>query len=256
MKGVALVTGGTRGIGLGIAEFLAREGYQLALCGVRAPEQVQTVVAELSNTGVSVKYVKADVSIREDREHLLSEVKREYGCLHVLVNNAGVAPLVRRDILEADEESFDRVMGTNLKGPYFLTQAVANWMISQKAGSQEFAGCIVNIGSMSSILPSTNRGEYCLSKTAGRMMTELWAVRLGEYAIPVYEILPGLIMTDMTAVVKDKYDKLIAEGMTIQPRWGTPEDVGRAVAMLVRGDLPYSTGQTIRVDGGLGIQKL
>jgi 3-oxoacyl-[acyl-carrier protein] reductase len=147
-------------------------------------------------------------------------------------------------------------MGINLKGPYFLTQAVANWMIEQQRENEGFQGCIVNISSISATVASPSRGEYCISKAGVSMATKLWAVRLGEFGIPVYEIRPGVIKTDMTQPVTTRYDKLIAEGFTIQPRWGFPEDIGRAVAMLVRGDLAYSTGQVIMVEGGITVQRL
>jgi 3-oxoacyl-[acyl-carrier protein] reductase len=253
---VALVTGGTRGIGLGIAQRLAAEGIELVLCGVRPAQQVQGTLETLRAAGAHVLYVQADVSDRAARLRLLDETRAHYGRLHVLVNNAGVAPRARADILEATEESYDRVMNINLKGPYFLTQAAANWMIAQQRADPAFEGCIVNVSSISATVASTIRGEYCISKAGVSMATQLWAARLGEYGIPVYEVRPGVILTDMTSSVKDKYDKLIAGGLTVQPRWGLSEDVGRAVAMLVRGDLPYSTGQAIMVDGGLTLPRL
>ena len=256
MKKVALVTGGARGIGLGISRQLAAEGCDLAICGVRTAVAAKDAVSALREAGSDVMYVQADVSVAEDRKRLLAEVKARFGRLNVLVNNAGVAPEVRADILEASEQSYDRVMGINLRGPYFLTQAVAIWMIAQRREDAGFAGCIVNISSMSATVASPNRGDYCLSKAGVSMATKLWAARLGEFGIPVYEVCPGVVMTDMTAAVKDKYDRLIAGGLTIQQRWGYPEDVGKAVAMLVRGDLPYSTGQSIMVDGGLTLQRL
>jgi len=256
MNRVALVTGGARGIGLGIAGRLAAEGCDLAVCGVRPEAAALGAVTDLRATGSDVMYVQADVSVAEDRKRLLAEVRARFGRLNVLVNNAGVAPEVRADILAASEESYDRVMSINLKGPYFLTQAVANWMVAQRKEDAGFAGCIVNISSMSATVVSPNRGEYCLSKAGVSMATKLWAVRLGEFGIPVYEVCPGVVMTDMTAGVREKYDQLIAGGLTVQQRWGYPEDVGKAVAMLVRGDLPYSTGQSIMVDGGLTLQRL
>jgi NAD(P)-dependent dehydrogenase (short-subunit alcohol dehydrogenase family) len=256
MTQVALITGGSRGIGLGIARCLAVEGYDLVICGVRAKERVQTTLAELGNLGVEVLYCRADVSNREDRARMLAEIEAHYGRLNVLVNNAGVAPKVRADILEASEESYERVMAINLKGPYFLTQAAARWMIAQQGDNPDFKGCMVNISSISATVASPSRGEYCLSKAGVSMATQLWAVRLGEFGIPVYEVRPGVIQTDMTAVVKEKYDKLIAEGLTVQPRWGFPEDVGKAVAGLARGDFAYSTGQVIMVDGGLVLPRL
>ena len=240
---------------MGIARCLAAEGCEVVICGIRSEAAVADVVAGLRATGRDVLYVQADVSSRDDRKRLLAEIQGHYGQLNVLVNNAGVAPEVRADMLVASEESYDRVMGINLKGPYFLTQSVANWMIAQRQ-SPGFDGCIVNVSSISAFMASPSRGEYCLSKAAVSMATKLWAARLGEFGIPVYEVCPGVTDTDMTAAVKDKYDRLIAEGLTIQGRWGYPEDVGKAVAMLVRGDLPYSSGQSIMVDGGLTVQRL
>ncbi|HAR65365.1 MAG TPA: 3-ketoacyl-ACP reductase, partial [Lentisphaeria bacterium] len=172
------------------------------------------------------------------------------------VNNAGVAPKVRADILDASEDSYDWVMDVNLKGPYFLTQLMANWMIAQRKAAADFAGCIVNVSSISSTVASPSRGEYCLSKAGMSMATLLWATRLGEYDIPVYEVRPGITETDMTAGVKEKYDTLIADGLLLQQRWGQPADTGKVVAMMARGDVGYSTGQVITVDGGLLVPRL
>jgi NAD(P)-dependent dehydrogenase (short-subunit alcohol dehydrogenase family) len=188
---------------------------------------------------------------------MLDAIRERFGRLNVLVNNAGVAPKVRADILEASEESFDRLIGINLKGPYFLTQAVANWMVEQKQADAEFGGCIINISSISATVASPSRGDYCISKAGISMATQLYAARMGEYDIPVYEIRPGIIKTDMTAAVTEKYDKLIFEGDILpQSRWGVPEDIGKAAAMLSRGDLAYSTGQVVMVDGGFSVQRL
>jgi NAD(P)-dependent dehydrogenase (short-subunit alcohol dehydrogenase family) len=181
---------------------------------------------------------------------MLDAVRQQFGRLDVLVNNAGIAPKVRADILEAGEESFDEIIRTNLKGPYFLTQAAARWMIEQKSG------CIINVSSISATVASVNRGDYCISKAGVAMATQLWAARLGEFGINVYEVRPGVIKTDMTAPVTAKYDKLFAEGLAPQRRWGTPEDVGKVVASLARGDFPYSTGAVVMVDGGLTVQRL
>lgn len=255
-KRVALVTGGTRGIGLAIARRLAQEGFHLALCGVRAPEAVAQALADLRALGGDVFYHPCDVSDRAQRERLVTAVGEHFGRLHVLVNNAGVAPAERRDILEATEESFERVLAVNLRGPYFLTQAAARWMIEQKRHDRAFAGCIVNVSSVSAAVASTSRGEYCVAKAGLAMATTLWAARLGEFDIPVFEVRPGVIRTDMTAGVASKYDRLIAGGLLVQSRWGEPDDVGRAVAMLARGDLAYSTGQVISVDGGMGVRRL
>ncbi|MGC8785261.1 MAG: 3-ketoacyl-ACP reductase [Armatimonadota bacterium] len=253
---VALITGGTRGIGLGIARCLAQEGYALALNGVRPPEAVDDVLQELREMGVSAEYFQADISQPDERARLVEAVRERFGRLNVLVNNAGVAPQVRADILQASEEGFERLIRINLQAPYFLTQAVARWMIEQKRDDANFRACIVFITSISATVASPNRGDYCVSKAGLSMAAQLWAVRLAEFDIPVYEVRPGIIRTDMTAPVQERYDRLIAEGLTLQPRWGTPEDVGKAVAMLVRGDLPYSTGAVILVDGGLTVARL
>lgn len=256
MRRIALITGGTRGIGLGIAQALARAGYDLALNGVRDEAQVTGAIAELEVLGAQVVYCRGDVSDPQAREAILRQVQKSFGTLHVLINNAGVAPLQRADITEATETSFDRVLRINLQGPYFLTQAVADWMIRQQAQSNGFTGCIIFITSISARLASVNRGEYCISKAGLSMAAKLWAVRLGEFGIPVYEVRPGVIHTDMTAAVQARYDGLIANGLTVEGRWGEPDDVGRAVAALVRGDLPYSTGQVLTIDGGLTLPRL
>lgn len=256
MKRVALVTGGTRGIGFGIAQALAREGFNLAVCGLRDENVVTDPLKTLRSMSAEVLYCQCDVARRDARDEMLAAVRQRFGRLEVLVNNAGTAPKERRDILEATEESFEHVLRTNLQGPYFLTQAVARWMVEQKKGDATFAGCVVNVSSISATVASVNRGEYCISKAGVAMATQLWAARLGEFNIPAYEVRPGIIKTDMTTGVKEKYDQLLGEGLTIQRRWGTPEDVGKVVASLARGDLPYSTGQVIMVDGGLTIQRL
>ena len=256
MKRVALITGGTRGIGFGVAQALAREGCNLVVCGLRDESAVAEPLKTLRAPGVEVLYCRCDVANRAARDEMLAAIRQRFGRLDVLVNNAGIAPKERRDILEATEESFEHVLRTNLQGPYFLTQAVARWMVEQKKGDASFAGCIVNVSSVSATVASVNRGEYCISKAGVAMATQLWAARLGEFNIPAYEVRPGIIQTDMTAGVKEKYDQLLREGLAIQHRWGTPEDVGKAVASLVRGDLPYSTGQILMVDGGLTVQRL
>jgi len=248
MKRVALVTGGARGIGLGISKALAAEGFDLAVCGLRPDPDLKDLPGAL--------YVQADVGDRDARARLLDSVRARYGRLDVLVNNAGITSIGRMDILEATEESYDRVMATNLKGPYFLTQAAARWMVDQKKAAPDFAGCVVFVTSISAIMATPNRGDYCLSKAGLAMATQLWATRLAEFGIPAYEVRPGVIRSDMTAPVTAKYDKLIAEGLTLEPRWGTPEDVGRAVALLAKGDLPYSTGQVLSLDGGLTVRRL
>lgn len=256
MKPIALVTGGTRGIGLGIAKALAQDGYDLALDGVREAGAVEETLQELHGLGSKVIYCQADVGDPQARSDMMADIEEAYGRLDLLVNNAGVAPAQREDILEATEESFERLIRINLQGPYFLTQAVARWMINQTQTVPDFAGCIINITSISATVASPSRGDYCMSKAGLSMASQLWAVRLGAHDIPVYEVRPGLIQTDMTAPVQGKYDKLIAEGLTLQERWGQPADVGRVVATLARGDMPYSTGQVILVDGGLTIPRL
>lgn len=256
MKRVALVTGGSRGIGFGIAAELAGAGYNLVINGRREEHKVVNALKELRQAGAEVLYCQADVGSDEDRDAMLRQIRSHFGRLDVLVNNAGVAPLERIDILEATPESYDRVMNINLRGPYFLTQHIANWMIEQRNADPEFQGCIVNVGSISATVVSINRGEYCLSKAGVGMMTQLFAVRLGEHDIRVYEIRPGVVATDMTAGVQAKYDQLIKDGLMVQPRWGQPEDNGKVVVALAEGYLPYSTGQVIMVDGGLTIPRL
>ena len=252
-KPVALVTGGARGIGLGIAEALARENFDLALCGLRDKAAAEPSLAALRKLGANALYVQADVSEAGARQKLVEAAQKQFGRLHVLVNNAGIAPKVRADLLEATEESFQSVLKVNLQGPYFLTQRCAQWMIAQKKADPAWRGCIINVSSVSATVASVNRGDYCISKAGVAMATQLWAARLGEFGIPVYEIRPGIIKTDMTAGVQGKYDKLIAEGLLVQSRWGEAQDVGKAAAMLARGDLPYSTGQVLVVDGGLSM---
>lgn len=256
MKQVALITGGSRGIGLGIALELAGEGINLAINGIRPEKEVGAVLAELREFGVKVMYCQGDVSQQAHRESILAKIRAEFGQLNFLVNNAGVAPKQRKDILEASEESFERVLRTNLQGPYFLTQGVANWMVEQKREEEKFSAAIINITSVSATMASVNRGEYCVSKAGLAMMTSLFATRLGEYDIPVYEVRPGVIETDMTAAVKEKYDKLFREGLAVQARWGQPSDVGKIVLAMVKGLLPYSTGEVIMADGGLSIPRL
>jgi NAD(P)-dependent dehydrogenase (short-subunit alcohol dehydrogenase family) len=256
MKRVALITGGSRGIGFGIAKHLAENGFDIAVNGVREEKDVANVLQELRNTKGDVLYCQGDVSLTEDRKKIIEQVKKHFGKLHVLVNNAGVAPKERKDLLETSEESFDRLIATNLKSSYFLSQWVANWMVEQKKMDAAFNGCIINVSSISATVASVNRGEYCVSKAGLSMVTQLFAVRLGEFDIPVYEVRPGVIDTDMTSAVKEKYDKVIDEGLTVQKRWGYPDDVGKAVSALALGGFPYSTGQVIVVDGGLTLSRL
>ncbi len=252
---VALVTGAGRGIGLGIAKALAPE-CDIAICDIHEESVVAGALGELKGLGAETLYCRADVTDAGARAKMMSDIREKFGRLDVLVNNAGVAPKVRADLLEAGEESYDWVMNINLKGPYFLTQAAANWMIEEKQANKTRKPCIINISSISSTVASPARGEYCLSKAGVSMATKLYATRLGEFDIPVYEIRPGIIKTDMTKVVTEKYDKLIAEGLLLQKRWGVPEDIGKAAASLARGDMSYSTGQVIMVDGGFSVERL
>jgi 3-oxoacyl-[acyl-carrier protein] reductase len=255
-RSVALVTGGTRGIGLGIARALARAGWDLAISGVRQSAEVGAVVDELSNGAATVLYCAADISVSADRARLVASTLEKYGRINALVNNAGRAPRERADLLAATEDSFEEVLRTNLQGPYFLTQHVARLMVEARAADPSAAAAIVFITSVSAAMTSINRGEYCVSKAGLTMAANLFAVRLAGHGIPVFEVRPGIIATDMTSRVKDVYDQRIADGLIPEGRWGTPDDVGRAVAALVRGDLPYATGSVIHVDGGLAIPRL
>jgi len=259
----AIVTGASRGIGKGIAKELASLDYDLVVnhfdfTTEGEPDESRAVQTqkEIKELGADCEILRGDVSSAKDRARVVDLTKSKFGRCDILVNNAGVAPLKRMDLLEVTEESFDRVMGINLKGPYFLTQLVANWMIEQKKQYPERAFRIVNTGSISAYTSSPTRGEYCVSKAGVAMMTKLYADRLAEYNIGVFEISPGIIATDMTSVVKDKYDKLIAEGLTPIKRWGQPEDIAKAVGAIAEGRLDFSTGQVINVDGGFHLRRL
>jgi NAD(P)-dependent dehydrogenase (short-subunit alcohol dehydrogenase family) len=253
---VAIVTGGTRGIGLGIARALARSGWDLALCGIRSEDQVRSAIESLRADGADVWYRPLDVSRVEDHERFVGAVLERWGGVDALVNNAGRAPSVRADLLDATDASFDEVMRTNLHGPYFLTQRVARQFVAQRATDRERPMAIVFVTSVSAVMASTHRGEYCVSKAGLAMAAQLFAVRLAEHGIPVYEIRPGIVATDMTAPVKAAYDQRIAEGLVPTRRWISPDEVGCAVEALLRGDLPYATGSVISVDGGLSIPRL
>ncbi|MCX8107368.1 MAG: 3-ketoacyl-ACP reductase [Verrucomicrobiae bacterium] len=265
MNPVALVTGGSRGIGRGIAIELAKIGYDLVINYVRATDAAECAardcVATATTCGkpIRVEVYRADVSLHDDRRALVEFVKARFCRLDLLVNNAGVAPETRADILDASEQSFDRLMAINVKGPYFLTQQVARWMIEltrNPPAGPPYHPKIVTVTSISAYAASTNRGDYCVSKAALAMLTPLYAARLAPHGINVYEIRPGIIATDMTRPVKEKYDKLIAEGLTPIKRWGSPEDVGRAVAAIALDLFPFSTGEVINVDGGFHLRQL
>jgi 3-oxoacyl-[acyl-carrier protein] reductase len=253
---VALVTGGTRGIGLGVARALAREQWNLVLCGVRREADVTEVLEELRHADITVHYCAADVARAEDRASLIDLVRSEFGAVNALVNNAGRAPRVRADLLETTEENFEDLVRTNLQGPYFLTQAIARDQLERRRTDPAFSASIVFITSVSAEMASVNRGEYCVSKAGLSMAARLYAARLAEHGIPVFEVRPGIVATDMTAAVHEAYDRRIADGLVPARRWGEADDVGRVVAALVRGDLPYATGTVIHVDGGLSVPRL
>jgi len=251
----ALITGGSRGIGLGIAEALGKEGYRLAINGVRDEEEAQEQLNFLKQFA-DVIYCQGNIGELNDHKNIISKTLSHFNSIDVLVNNAGVAPKTRKDLIELDEESFDRLMDINLKGTFFLTQHVARQMLAEKSRNKQYNPCIISITSMSAEVASINRGEYCMSKAGLSMMTKLFATRLADANIPVYEVRPGIIQTDMTAGVKEKYDTLIQGGLTLEKRWGTPADIGKIVAALAKGDIPYATGQVITADGGLTLQRL
>ena len=265
MNPVALITGGSRGIGKGIALELARIGYDLVVnyahdtAAAQRTSAEATAAAKQVNQSVRCEICRADISRATERTDLLAFTQERFGRLDLLVNNAGVAPEKRVDILEATEASFDRLMGINVKGPYFLTQLAAKWMIAQTQSSGSPARSrpkIITISSISAYTASIQRGDYCLAKAALSMLTPLYAARLAEHGIQVYEIRPGLIATDMTAPVKEQYDALIADNLTPIKRWGTPEDVAKAVVAIAQDLLPFSTGEVINVDGGFHLRRL
>jgi NAD(P)-dependent dehydrogenase (short-subunit alcohol dehydrogenase family) len=258
MNPVALITGASRGIGRGIAMELAKVGHDLVINyagNAEAAKQTRDDCVKLGTSKVRAEVCQADVSVAADRRRLVEFTRQTFGRLDLLVNNAGVAPTVRADILEAGEESFDRLININLKGPYFLTQLVARWMVEQaKVGDSSYRPKIVIVSSISAYTASSNRGDYCMSKAGLAMMTKLYAARLAEHGVNVFEIRPGVIATDMTGPVKAKYDTLIAGGLTPIKRWGQPEDIGRAVAAIALDLLPFSTGEVINVDGGFHLR--
>lgn len=279
MNPVALITGASRGIGRGIALELARLGYDLVVNYAANANAARTTAADCVAAAKAAGKViraepeKADVGAAADRRRLIDFTRDTFDGLDLLVNNAGITSIGRADILEATEENFDKLMAVNLKGPYFLTQLAARWMIEQadrRRGNDEEASRraspssraggyrpkIITISSISSYAASTNRGDYCLAKAALAMMTKLYAARLAPHGILVYEICPGVIASDLTAPVKEKYDKLIAEGLTPIQRWGAPEDVGKAVAAIAQDLLPFSTGEVLNVDGGFHLRRL
>ncbi len=267
MNPTALITGASRGIGRGIALELAALGHDLLLNYARNVAAAEATAAACLDAArargrtIRVATVQADIARAEDRAALLARARAEFSRLDLLVNNAGVAPAVRADLLETGEESWDRVLATNLKGPFFLTQQAARWMLETAPVAGESAAAsppraIVFVSSISADTASINRGDYCVSKAGVAMLVKLFATRLAEAGICVYEIRPGIIATDMTAPVRARYDALIADGLTPIRRWGTPADVGRAVAAIAQGLLPFSTGEVIYVDGGFHVRRL
>jgi NAD(P)-dependent dehydrogenase (short-subunit alcohol dehydrogenase family) len=253
---IALITGATRGIGLGIAQALARDGWDLVLTGMRPVTAVSAVVSELESIGARVHYIVSDIANKDARASLVDTIATRYGSVNALVNNAGRAPAVRADLLEATEDSFESLITTNLQGPYFLTQAVARAMVAHKTIDATFRAAIVFVTSVSADMASMNRGDYCVSKAGLAMATKLFAVRLAAHHIPVYEVRPGIVATDMTAGVREIYDRRIADGLIPEGRWGQADDIGRSVNALLRGDIPYATGTVIHVDGGLSVPRL
>jgi len=271
MGRVALITGASRGIGRGIALALARTGHDLVIDYARNADAAHSTAAECvalaATHGHTLRALPCagDVADAAARQHLLDFTREQFGRLDLLVNNAGVAPNVRADLLATQEESFDRLLGINVKGPFFLTQLAARWMLDQVRAEAAATPPgtplprppqIIFITSISAYTASVNRGEYCIAKAALAMLTPLFATRLAEHGINVFEIRPGIIETDMTAPVKAKYDTLIADGLTPIRRWGTPDDVGQAVAAIAQGAFPFSTGEVINVDGGFHLRRL
>jgi NAD(P)-dependent dehydrogenase (short-subunit alcohol dehydrogenase family) len=253
---VALVTGGSRGIGRGICVELARHSFSVVV-NYAGNEDAARETARLIGPATDTLLCRADIASADDRARLVDDVLARWGRIDVLVNNAGITSVGRRDILEATEESWDRVLAVNLKGPYFLTQRVAREMVRLQGELRpaNYGPAIVNISSLSAYAVSTNRGDYCISKAGLSMSTQLFALRLAEHGIRVYEVRPGVIDTDMTAAARERYTRLIEDGLTPIRRWGTPEDVGKAVAALVTGAVPYGTGEVINVDGGFHLRR-
>jgi 3-oxoacyl-[acyl-carrier protein] reductase len=251
-----MVTGGSRGIGRAIAIALAAEGFDVVVNYARNAAAAEEAKREIEGLGRQALLVQADISVAADRAKLVAQTLAAFGQIDLLVNNAGVAPDVRTDLLEASEESFDRLININLKGPYFLTQLVAREMLKKIATGTIFSPKILNITSVSAYAASVNRGDYCIAKAGLAMMTQLYAARLAEHGINVYEIRPGIIATDMTGPVKAKYDELIEKGLTPIRRWGQTDDVAKAVVAIAKGLLPFSTGEVINVDGGFHLRRL
>ncbi len=255
MKKTAIVTGGSRGIGLAIARQLARDGFNIAILATGAEQKYSEQLSGICELGAEVLYIRGNIAQGEDRLRATAETVKTFGAIHVLVNNAGVGPQVRNDLLDMTEESWDRVLNINTKSNMFFTQIVAKQMLSQETEGEK-KGTIINISSCSAVVSSVSRGEYCVSKAGVSMLTLLYADRLAQEGILVHEVRPGVILTDMTSGVKEKYDDLIKEGLFPIARWGTPEDVANAVSVLAGDKFLYSTGNYIDVDGGFHIRRL
>ena len=256
MAKTAIITGGNRGIGRGITLGLAEHGWQVMVNYFRNSDAAEETLGLIQAMGRNGAAIQADISRASDRQRLISKTMEEFGRIDLLINNAGMAPSQRLDILEVGEDSYDQVMTTNLKGPFFLTQQVACLMIDLLEAKTIKSPNIINISSISAYTSSPNRGEYCISKAGMGMMTSLYADRLAEYGIGVYEIRPGIIATDMTSGVKQKYDQLFDQGVTPIARWGTPNDVANAVIAISQGYFPYSTGEIFNIDGGFHLRRL
>ncbi|TFF98941.1 MAG: 3-ketoacyl-ACP reductase [Promethearchaeota archaeon] len=257
---VALITGSTRGIGKAIALMMANMGFKIIINGASTNKLSGDYKSELEDIYGELfeeffLFIQADISKAEDRSKIVKKIKDKYNRIDVLVNNAGIAPPIRKDILEASVESFEKLIKINLQGPYFLTRDIANWMITLKDEILNYQPYIVNISSVSSFASSPDRGEYCISKAGITMMTKLYAHRLAEFDIPVFEIQPGIIKTGMTEPVQEKYTNLIKEGITPLKQWGLPKDVAKAVKAIVSGLMPYSTGDIIHIDGGFHLKR-
>jgi 3-oxoacyl-[acyl-carrier protein] reductase len=247
---VALITGAGRGIGRGIAVALAARGWQIGINYLKDQASAKETLAAVEKAGANGILLPADISSLETHARLVDTVLEAYGRIDLLVNNAGIAPRQRVDVLDMTESSYDEVLAINLKGPFFLAQRVAKIMLEQNSGM------VINIGSISAYTSSLNRGEYCIDKAGLGMVTKLFADRLAEHGIYVYEIRPGIIDTEMTGPAREKYDRLIADGLTPIRRWGQPKDVAQAVVALAGGQFPFSTGEVINVDGGFHLRRL
>lgn len=260
-KRVALITGAGRGIGRSIALELAKEGFDIGgndivLEHSQKEKGLLEVKKKVEELGKEFYPVQGDISSLNDQTNIIKEVVKKFGRIDVLVNNAGIAPGERMDILKTTPDSYDRLMSVNARGPFFLTQKTARQMLKQLKKGSGTKGCIIFISSISAVVSSPSRAEYCVSKSALSQTAKVFADRLSAEGINVYEIRPGIINTDMTAPVKHKYDKLISEGLVPQQRWGLAQDVGKAAAALARGDFAYSTGLVLEVSGGMNIRRL